>query len=925
MAALTFFLCLTGNTSAQFNIADGDVYGNSNTVLTATTITSIKNGTSNLDVGYSLTDTINLNHAINGYISISNGFNGFDINSLSSAASLTASNSAALSAFNGTNLSITGGSFTGGVAPAASNDWTVGIGGVISNVHNVRISDATFTGVTVEIFDPATVIPPTPGITNNPGLQTPIAVGADAMVLIDSTDITFFDDPTLQGGSGGTADSTSFDADARGGMGLAIIGSSAVISNGIYAGGNGGTASSSGNNQAFANGGSGLFASNSVVDIHGGTFNGGLAGTENGSSAFGGAGLVANGASSITVSNGIFTGASGSASAIIANSSLTTYGGTFTSGGLSSLTMGANTNKIILMGGTFSSLFFGNTSSNGVQHLSTGSNLTVVVDVVQDGGTVLIDNQDNSGLQQITIRDGSMVFSNDYTLISSGVFGLDGNTSMAIFQQRLDVDGEFDIGLGQVAVTSNLNVNSGSTLNFQVLSTNEWGQITAGSASFLSNSTIVVDASLAGFSQGSVTNALLTTGSPITGTNNIIADVQTTLNTNVSGRTTFGGMLADNNLSFIFNTASLSNYWGATGELAVLADELDEINNNTMNTLINNLGSAASKAAAEETYFTTLNSMQTALHGLNAALGQSFSRGTEFRETLNLPQGAKGPEEQENDWRFWMKYYGQFYSHSKTKEITAYDTSLHGGVLGMDKSYGSLLVGISGGMGNYRTESDNDSEESANAAHAAIYSTLGKGHSYLDAGIAYGYNNVESETGGPFVLEGDFDTQLISGYIGGGVGFELPNIGTVVTPEASIQYSTYQQDAYTETSTTAVPRSFDEFDADSLRSSLGLNVAMLNTKALETFGFKIEGRFHWMREFNAEPGDLDFQLVGGSYNYQIAAPALDEDIYRIGIGISCFNTIKNKPKNVMLRLDFDELFGEDFNSHNLAAKAIFAF
>ena len=100
---------------------------------------------------------------------------------------------------------------------------------------------------------------------------------------------------------------------------------------------------------------------------------------------------------------------------------------------------------------------------------------------------------------------------------------------------------------------------------------------------------------------------------------------------------------------------------------------------------------------------------------------------------------------------------------------------------------------------------------------------------------------------------------------------------------------------------------------------------MLNTTALETFGFKIDGRFHWLHEFNPEPGNIGFSLEGGGNDYQLAAPPLDEETFRAGFGFSFFNTLRQKPKNVLLRLDFDELFGSDFNSHNLSAKVIYAF
>ena len=175
------------------------------------------------------------------------------------------------------------------------------------------------------------------------------------------------------------------------------------------------------------------------------------------------------------------------------------------------------------------------------------------------------------------------------------------------------------------------------------------------------------------------------------------------------------------------------------------------------------------------------------------------------------------------------------------------------------------------------------------------------------------------------ISDDHIDAQLLSAYFGGGYDLIDTKGGTVFTPEASIQYTTYDQDSYTETGTTAVPRKFDSFDADSLRSSLGMNMSMLSTTKLETFGYKIDTRFHWMHEFNADPDDLEFRLEGGSFGYQLAYPELDEDLFRAGIGMTFFNTERQKPKNVLLRFDFDELFGDGFNSHNISAKVVYAF
>jgi len=316
---------------------------------------------------------------------------------------------------------------------------------------------------------------------------------------------------------------------------------------------------------------------------------------------------------------------------------------------------------------------------------------------------------------------------------------------------------------------------------------------------------------------------------------------------------------------------------------------------------------------------------------MRTAVGQSIARGTHLRDERKLkPLGARGPARRqgqaESQIRGWGKYYGNYYTRSESGLYPSYESGLHGGILGIDTSIGNLIVGISGGASRYETVFDNsDARENTTATHGNLYGTYGAERGFIDAGIAYGQNKVKTRTADPFRLDGAFEAQLANVYLGGGYDLIDTRGGTVFTPEIAVQYAKYKQDAYTETSTAAVPRVFDEFDADSLLGSIGMNVSMQEKKAMKTFAFQMDGRLHWMHEFNPDPSNLNFMLAGGSNPYQLDYPALDEEIYRIGVGCSFFNTGRRKPQNVVFRVDFDELFGDGFNSHNLSAKVIYAF
>lgn len=914
LAAIAFFLS-ADRAAAANNVSSGDVYGQN---YNSASIVSVEDGTNNLTILNNNTTSLTISHDVVGFVTVSNDFDAFSIDA--SGGSVTTSlsnNTSALSVYSGGTLTVSEGTFSGGSLEIGTNAWAEAAGGFFSNLQTAMVSDVTFEGRSLVDESSSTDGPPIPGestyVTN--------ASGSAGLIISDSTYVQL-NDSTVTGGDAGEATGYYADMTADGGIGLEVFSSTLVLSNVTVTGGDGGDADAYGDYSDHADGGDALYASGASVEIYEGTLTGGAGGTTNSGVTLGGSAVRAVNGSSVVIHSGTYKGGSDSPAVYLQNSDLTTYGGSFTTGGLSSRTDGSSTNRLNLMGGTFSSLKFVN-AANGVQ-LVTASNITVSVEVFQQGGIVDVTNLEDDGFQFVTVSNGTMIFREDLTLASSSEFNLMTGSSRMEFKGALEIGegAEFNINLGQVEA-GDITVLEDAVISFNMVSTNAGLITSSGTVNFESNSTVSLNAIMADYSTGTTTTTVITATNIIY--NGFKTDVAFSTNSAVTGRTSLAETITGtDNLSFVFTTLSFSNYWNASGQMAKLANEFEDLASDDLNLIINSLGASASAALVEQTYFSTLNTFQAAKQGLGASLGLGLSRGTDFREQLRLPAGPQGPESQ-NDWRFWLKYYGSFYSSDGEGLNTAYDTTLHGGALGMDKSFGRLLIGLSAGAGNYTIDADSTAEQSMDAFQAALYSTCGFGDAYLDLGLAYGFNQVESTTADPFALEGEFDAHLFSAHIGGGRSFDFPKIGAVLTPEASLQYTLYEQEAYTETGSIAVPREFDAFDSESLVASIGLNAAMLDNASLDYFAFKMEGRLHWMREFNPEPGELNYSLVGGANDYSIIYPYLDEDTIRLGVGFTFFNAQERALKNVLLRLDFDELFGDGFNSHNLSAKVIYAF
>ena len=86
------------------------------------------------------------------------------------------------------------------------------------------------------------------------------------------------------------------------------------------------------------------------------------------------------------------------------------------------------------------------------------------------------------------------------------------------------------------------------------------------------------------------------------------------------------------------------------------------------------------------------------------------------------------------------------------------------------------------------------------------------------------------------------------------------------------------------------------------------------------YAFKPEIRAFWLHEFNAKEEDLAYMLIGGtgSYNLQLQAP--EEDILKLGVGLST-----KLGEYLELRADLDGRWGSDYSDHTLLGSIRYQF
>ncbi len=276
--------------------------------------------------------------------------------------------------------------------------------------------------------------------------------------------------------------------------------------------------------------------------------------------------------------------------------------------------------------------------------------------------------------------------------------------------------------------------------------------------------------------------------------------------------------------------------------------------------------------------------------GIGSIASELTVRGDNTRSRISTaaeaptPVGAGGPHMQDQQLQGWVAGYGSWGDKSADDGFDAYDSNLGGFIIGADLSISqNILVGLAGGSNSGSVDKDNGARGDTKTTYGAIYVSLGTKDWFLDASMLYGSSSIDNTLGDVFDTTASYDAQNLAFYLGGGK--EIVGKYLIITPQASLLANYYEQDAYDEESTNAVPRSVNSFDALYIQSSLGCNLAIY--MAMGEVTLKPELRVHWLHEFNAKEEDLDYTLIGGtggSYNLILQSP--EEDVLRLGAGVS---------------------------------------
>ncbi|MEN8255907.1 MAG: autotransporter domain-containing protein [Verrucomicrobiota bacterium] len=490
-----------------------------------------------------------------------------------------------------------------------------------------------------------------------------------------------------------------------------------------------------------------------------------------------------------------------------------------------------------------------------------------------------------------------------------------------------------EIASGAIVAANNYYQASGAYLTILTdTSGTNAGLLLADTAEFEEGARVGVDAVAKLQIDQTYTNTIVEANTLIVGgsTNGTTADLAM-LDASGGSLVKYNLFLVDGtNMVATYNRSYISDSAGFDPD-SIIADISDEIDNlasqgNTVASnqveILNLMGDAEARAQMEQLY---AYGLPTFMHnqGVFGGIDQVRARGSSFHGSgaRNAPRGARGPapHDEEQDLQPWIKVYGAMGNRDQGGAFNnGYDLQSYGTVLGVDRSFGTWLFGLAGGYAGSFIEGNNGDESDASTSYGIVYASYGVEDWFADLVASHGLTSMDNTSGTDFDTTSTVDASQSILYIG--LGSEVlgdDNI-SLVRPLVGLQISQFDQDAYTEESTTAVGKDVDAFTRRSYLSILGAEIVL--PKAGRKVALETQLRAYWLHEFNSDDEIVDYTLVGSSQPGQFMLRAPDSDVAQLGIGVSA-----KWMSGLQLRADLDGQISDSFYSATLSGSLLYEF
>lgn len=309
-----------------------------------------------------------------------------------------------------------------------------------------------------------------------------------------------------------------------------------------------------------------------------------------------------------------------------------------------------------------------------------------------------------------------------------------------------------------------------------------------------------------------------------------------------------------------------------------------------------------------------------------------MSRSSAFHMMLQErgPKGAMGPHSKEQGLQGWVMGYGSYGEYETDQgelnlSSQGYDQQVYGTVIGLDYSFGDLLLGVAGGYAGSVLETDTQDESDATAGYGIFYASYGTQEWFGDLVASYGAISIENEAGITFGdVSSETDATQASLYLGLGKEWRLQQNeahqkGWRFRPQVGLRVGLYDQDAYDEVSANVVAKSVEAFERWSYLSNVGAAVVL--PKAFKNVALETELRANWLHEFNDDEERVGYTLQGGTgQRHEMIMQSPDADALDAGVAVRAIWA-----NGLQLRAAVDGQFSDNFMAATISGSLLYNF
>jgi outer membrane autotransporter protein len=247
------------------------------------------------------------------------------------------------------------------------------------------------------------------------------------------------------------------------------------------------------------------------------------------------------------------------------------------------------------------------------------------------------------------------------------------------------------------------------------------------------------------------------------------------------------------------------------------------------------------------------------------------------------------PVDMKSHW--WVTALGYFGEQRTEKGFEGYDSHILGAMLGYDTPINDTTR-VGGGVryGRSLIEAKNsDSENRINSYQAIAYIGYAPGQWFANASLVYGRDDYLGSRHVVFpginaTATADYDGHQFTGFGAAGYHFIMGDGKTVLTPNASIQYTALHTNGYTETGSDAIDLKVNAQNYDFVQSGLGLKlshaVALSDTQLMRP-----EIHFDWLHSFGGETMKNTAQFTSGGAAFASVGLKPNRNVYDAGAGV----------------------------------------